>query len=157
MAEGDNSNLLMRRVYRNRHGARKIRRNLIEAVLETALVIGIIVSIPFVFNLKLALLMLCGSGVFIFNYIGYRNKSWTEVLERKMKQHFSKTSRKLKSPVDKRLAGKLVVSNQSAEFLEKTEEFMRDENLYRENAGMKEKVVRACKPYLINLRNNLGL
>ena len=157
MGQENKDNPLMRRVYRNRHGARKIRRNIIEGVLESALVIGLICMIPFVFNLKLALIMICGSGVFIVNFIGYRNKSLLEVLERKIKQRFTRTSRKMKSPIDKRIEGKLVVSNQSAEFMEKTMEFMTDDNLYREDAGIKEKIMRTMKPYLINLRNNLGL
>lgn len=154
--EDEESKVKCVRLYKNRSGGQRIggflKRNLIEGIAETVVVCAMIIVIPFVLNLKLALVVLAAFGIMFVNLMGYRGKSLLQALWRRA----SATPRKLKLRSWKDEARKSK-TDKTSEYREKIKEYFSDENLWREDAGKPERFIRALKPYFLNLRNGLGL
>lgn len=154
------SEILYRRIHRNRKGSQRIgefnKQNVFEGVIETVICESIIILIPFVLNLKLALIVLMGFGIVIFNLVGFRNKSWGQTIYRLVRMRSGRKSLKLRSVSDEANRNRHGYAREDG-FIQKAGQYFSKEELEREDAGIIRKVYKALRPYIENIRDTFGL
>ena len=132
-------------------------RKMVEGVIETALVVGIIAVIPFVWKLKVALILLSAIGIMVINLVGFHGKSLLEAASRIIKAKSNKKFLCLGSPIDENKGNRIEYSQSANKYIQKAREYLSDENLERKDAGIPEKIIRGIKPYIINIKDTFGM
>ena len=141
---------LAKPVHKNRGGTRRIWdvpiRNLVEGVIETLIVGTVIFFIPFIPQLKIMLIIAFSMAILIINIMGFRNRSWTEILFLYIRYRCSKKTLKLRSATEH---GKSRVKKHKAAnpYVEKVSEYLDDSNLEKGN-DIKRVILREIKGYL---------
>lgn len=133
-------------------------RNIIEAVLFTLPIEIIILLIPFVFKVKLFLMITLGLMVIILNLIGIKNKSVTEAFTRWLSHRKNKKAYRLGSVADE-IRIEPEPKTKYEKIIYDTKEYFSDENLYDAKYAddSKRKFARALKEEITAIRDAFGI
>lgn len=128
-------------------------RNFIEAAATTGILIGIIMLIPFVKNMKIFSILFFPTFNFVFWSVGIKNKSVTQYIFLWMKYKVSKKSLGLRSPAHEDSTAFYESNEKLNEYTEKTKEYFSDSNLNKDDGDVKRILAKGLKQFITNIRN----
>lgn len=128
-------------------------RNFIEAAVTTGILIGIIMLIPFVKNMKIFSILFFPTFNFVFWSVGIKNKSVTQYIFLWMKYKVSKKSLGLRSPAHEDSTAFYESNEKLNEYTEKTKEYFSDSNLNKDDGDVKRILAKGLKQFITNIRD----
>lgn len=128
-------------------------RNFIEAAATTGILIGIIMLIPFVKNMKIFSILFFPTFNFVFWSVGIKNKSVTQYIFLWMKYKVSKKSLGLRSPAHEDSTAFYESNEKLNEYTEKTKEYFSDSNLNKDDGDVKRILAKGLKQFITNIRD----
>lgn len=128
-------------------------RNFIEAAATTGILIGIIMLIPFVKNMKIFSILFFPTFNFVFWSVGIKNKSVTQYIFLWMKYKVSKKSLGLRSPAHEDSTAFYESNEKLNEYTEKAKEYFSDSNLNKDDGDVKRILAKGLKQFITNIRD----
>ena len=132
-------------------------RNFIEAVLTSGILIGIIILIPFVKNMKIFSILFFPFLNFLLFSVGIKHKSVTQYIFLWMKYKISKKSLRLRSPADEDNTNFYESNEKLNQYTEKAKEYFSDSNLNKEDGDIKRILAKGAKQIVTNLKDAFNI
>lgn len=131
-------------------------RNWIEGLIECVIFDGIMFLIPFVPKLKMILFLVLTFFILLFNAVGYRDKTWIELLLQWIKYKASKKCYRLRSPSDDIGKNRIKQTTENP-YLKKITSYFDDSNLEVEEPDTKRIIAKLAKDMFRNITDNFNL